>query len=160
MYPPIAIREFVANALIHQDFYLGGSSPMIEIFGNRMEISNPGKPLIDIFRFIDHTPISRNEKLASLMSRMNICEERGCGVDRTITQCELYQLPAPDFQKTIYSQRSLCRDCRLMFSIRPKQPTDPIHFCVRVTKFPFYISFRSFRPDYLSIFNGRGVVPP
>lgn len=108
MYPPIAIREFVANALIHQDFYLGGSSPMIEIFGNRMEISNPGKPLIDIFRFIDHTPISRNEKLASLMRRMNICEERGCGVDRAITQCELYQLPAPDFQKTIYSQRSLC----------------------------------------------------
>ena len=99
MYPPIAIREFVANALIHQDFYLGGSSPMIEIFGNRMEISNPGKPLIDIFRFIDHTPISRNEKLASLMRRMNICEERGCGVDRAITQCELYQLPAPDFQK-------------------------------------------------------------
>ena len=81
---------------------------MIEIFGNRMEISNPGKPLIDIFRFIDHTPISRNEKLASLMRRMNICEERGCGVDRTITQCELYQLPAPDFQKTIYSQRALC----------------------------------------------------
>ena len=108
MCPPIAIREFVANALIHQDFYLGGSSPMIEIFGNRMEISNPGKPLIDIFRFIDHTPISRNEKLASLMRRMNICEERGCGVDRAITQCELYQLPAPDFQKTIYSQRSLC----------------------------------------------------
>lgn len=99
MYPPIAIREFVANALIHQDFSLGGSSPMIEIFGNRMEISNPGKPLIDIFRFIDHTPISRNEKLASLMRRMNICEERGSGVDRALAQCELYQLPAPDFQK-------------------------------------------------------------
>jgi len=99
IYPPIAIREFVANALIHQDFSLGGSSPMIEIFGNRMEISNPGKPLIDIFRFIDHTPISRNEKLASLMRRMNICEERGSGVDRALAQCELYQLPAPDFQK-------------------------------------------------------------
>ena len=46
-----------------------------------------------------------------------------------------------------------------MFSIRPKQPTDPIHFCVRVTKFPFYISFRSFRPDFLSILNDRGAVP-
>lgn len=99
MYPPIAIREFVANALIHQDFSLGGSSPMIEIFGNRVEISNPGKPLIDVFRFIDHTPISRNEKIASLMRRMNICEERGSGVDRALAQCEMYQLPAPDFQK-------------------------------------------------------------
>ena len=99
MYPPIAIREFVANALIHQDFTLGGASPMIEIFGNRIEISNPGKPLIDTFRFIDHTPISRNEKLASLLRRMNMCEERGSGIDRALTQCELYQLPAPDFQK-------------------------------------------------------------
>lgn len=99
MYPPVAIREFVANALIHQDFSIGGFSPMIEIFSNRMEITNPGKPLIDIFRFIDHAPISRNEKLASLMRRMNICEERGSGIDRALLQCEIYQLPAPDFQR-------------------------------------------------------------
>ena len=99
MYPPVAIREFVANALIHQDFSIGGSSPMIEIFANRMEITNPGKPLIDVFRFIDHTPISRNEQLASLMRRMNICEERGSGVDRALLQCEIAQLPAPDFQR-------------------------------------------------------------
>ena len=99
MYPPIAIREFVANALIHQDFSIGGSSPMIEVFSNRMEITNPGKPLIDVFRFIDHAPISRNEKLASLMRRMNICEERGSGIDRALLQCEIYQLPAPDFQR-------------------------------------------------------------
>lgn len=99
MYPPIAIREFVANALIHQDFSIGGSSTMIEVFSNRMEITNPGKPLIDVFRFIDHAPISRNEKLASLMRRMNICEERGSGIDRALLQCEIYQLPAPDFQR-------------------------------------------------------------
>ncbi len=98
MYPPIAIREFLANALIHQDFSIGGSSPMVEIFSNRMEITNPGKPLIDVFRFIDHAPISRNEKLASLMRRMNFCEERGSGIDRALLQCEIYQLPAPDFQ--------------------------------------------------------------
>ena len=36
MYPEVAIREFVANALIHQDFSIGDSSPMIEVFGNRM----------------------------------------------------------------------------------------------------------------------------
>ena len=98
MYPPVAIREFVANALIHQDFSIGGTSPMIEVFNNRIEITNPGKPLIDTFRFIDHSPISRNEKLASIMRRMNFCEERGSGVDRAIMQCEIAQLPAPDFQ--------------------------------------------------------------
>lgn len=97
MYPPVAIREFVANALIHQDFSIGGTSPIIEVFNNRIEITNPGKPLIDTFRFIDHSPISRNEKLASIMRRMNFCEERGSGVDRAIMQCEIAQLPAPDF---------------------------------------------------------------
>ena len=105
IYPEIAIREFVANALIHQDFYIGGMSPMIEIYANRMEISNPGKPLIDVLRFIDHTPISRNEHLASIMRRMNFCEERGSGVDRALHQCELYQLPAPDFIKDDFSTK-------------------------------------------------------
>jgi ATP-dependent DNA helicase RecG len=46
MYPEIAIRELVANALIHQDFSLSGTGPMIEIFTDRVEISNPGIPLI------------------------------------------------------------------------------------------------------------------
>lgn len=105
IYPEIAIREFVANALIHQDFYIGGMSPMIEIYANRMEISNPGKPLIDVLRFIDHTPISRNEHLASIMRRMNFCEERGSGVDRALHQCELYQLSAPDFIKDDFSTK-------------------------------------------------------
>ena len=105
IYPEIAIREFVANALIHQDFYMGGMSPMIEIYANRMEISNPGKPLIDVLRFIDHTPISRNELLASIMRRMSFCEERGSGVDRALYQCELFQLPAPDFIKDDFSTK-------------------------------------------------------
>lgn len=99
IYPPIAIREFVANALIHQDFAIGGTSVMIEVFSDRLEITNPGKPLIDVLRFIDHAPISRNEKLASMMRRLKICEERGSGIDRAIAQCEMHQLPAPDFQK-------------------------------------------------------------
>lgn len=97
IYPKVAIREFVANALIHQDFWIRGAGPMIEIFQSRMEISNPGIPLIKIDRFIDHTPVSRNEKIASLMRRMNFCEERGSGVDRAISKIEEFQLPAPEF---------------------------------------------------------------
>nr|WP_309690222.1 ATP-binding protein [Armatimonas sp.] len=103
MYPPIAIRELVANALIHQDLTLSGTSPIIEIFTDRMEISNPGVPLIDTQRFLDITPRSRNEALASLMRRMNICEERGTGIDKTIHQIEVFQLPAPNFATTDHS---------------------------------------------------------
>jgi predicted HTH transcriptional regulator len=97
MYPKIAIREIVANALIHQDFSITGAGPMVEVFQRRMEISNPGKPLISPDRFIDHPPRSRNEKLASMMRRMNICEERGSGIDRAIDCIEVFQLPAPEF---------------------------------------------------------------
>ena len=96
MYPEIAVRELVANAIIHQNFFMQGTSPLIEIFDNRLEITNPGVPLIDKNRFIDHPPISRNEKLASFMRRIGVCEERGSGYDKVVFQTELYQLPAPE----------------------------------------------------------------
>jgi len=97
MYPILAIRELVANAIIHQDFDVKGTSPMIEIFEDRIEITNPGKPLIDPLRFVDHNPESRNEILARMMRRLNICEERGSGIDKVISECEYNQLPAPEF---------------------------------------------------------------
>lgn len=97
MFPELAIRELVANALIHQDFSEKGTGPLIEIYDDRVEISNPGKPLISTMRFIDHNPQSRNEKLAHFMRRVNICEERGSGIDKVIFECEYYQLPAPKF---------------------------------------------------------------
>lgn len=46
MYPEIAIRELIANALIHQDFFETGTGPTVEIFEDRMEITNPGEPLV------------------------------------------------------------------------------------------------------------------
>ncbi len=91
MYPEIAIRELVANALIHQDLSEKGF-PMIEIYIDRIEISNPGIPLVTPERFIDGY-ISRNEKLADLMRRMGFCEEKGSGLDKVIAYNELFQLP-------------------------------------------------------------------
>lgn len=107
MYPELAVRELVANALIHQDFFLTGVGPMIEIFDDRMEISNPGIPLVATERFLDSPPKSPNETLASLMRRMGICEERGSGIDKVVSQTEFYQLPAPFFEVTGETTRSL-----------------------------------------------------
>lgn len=92
------MRELVANALIHQDFSITGTSPMVEIFSHRLEITNPGSPLVEVSRFMDKPPRSRNEYLASLMRRINICEERGSGIDKVIRQIELNQMPAPLFE--------------------------------------------------------------
>nr|VFJ47156.1 MAG: Predicted transcriptional regulator, contains HTH domain [Candidatus Kentron sp. FW]VFJ47477.1 MAG: Predicted transcriptional regulator, contains HTH domain [Candidatus Kentron sp. FW] len=98
MFPKLAVRELVANALIHQDFFATGVGPMVEIFADRMEITNPGEPLVDILRFVDTPPKSRNETLASLLRRFRICEERGSGIDKVIAQVEADQLPAPYFE--------------------------------------------------------------
>lgn len=98
MYPEIAVRELVANAIIHQNFFMQGTSPLIEIFTDRLEITNPGAPLIDQARFVDHPPVSRNEKLASFLRRIGVCEERGSGYDKVVSQTEFYQLPAPEIE--------------------------------------------------------------
>jgi len=100
MYPELAIRELIANALIHQDFDLTGTGVVIEIFEDRIEIRNPGKPLIKTERFIDSPPRSRNQAMAMLMRRLHICEESGTGIDKVVSEAEFYQLPAPLFVVT------------------------------------------------------------
>ena len=100
MFPELAIRELVANAIIHQEFHLTGTGPMVEIFAGRMEITNPGLPLVQTDRFLDSPPRSRNEALASFMRRIGVCEERGSGVDKVVIQTEVFQLPAPLFEAT------------------------------------------------------------
>lgn len=95
IFPLPAIREAIANSMIHQDLYITGTGPVVEIFSNRVEVTNPGTPLIDIMRIVDNPPKSRNEKLASLMRRLKMCEELGRGWDRMVLSCEIQLLPAP-----------------------------------------------------------------
>jgi ATP-dependent DNA helicase RecG len=102
--PENSVRELIANSLIHQDLKVGGAGPMIEVYPNRIVISNPGEPIVKVDRFIDGYQ-SRNERLADFMRRMSICEERGSGIDRVVHEAELFQLPAPRFQND--SQRTM-----------------------------------------------------
>ncbi|MGO8789769.1 MAG: ATP-binding protein [Terriglobia bacterium] len=109
--PEIAVRELIANALIHQDFSVRGASVMVEVYSNRLEISNPGEPVVPVERFIDGYQ-SRNERLADLMRRAGICEEKSSGIDKVVHAAEVFQLPAPDFRAghrrtvvTIYGPR-------------------------------------------------------
>ncbi|MBO0351572.1 putative DNA binding domain-containing protein [Phormidium pseudopriestleyi FRX01] len=96
-FPKQALRELIANALVHQDFLVTGTSVMIEMYSDRIEVSNPGIPSIKVERFIDEYR-SRNEQLADIMRRFGICEEKGSGIDKVINAAELFQLPAPDFR--------------------------------------------------------------
>lgn len=93
-FPQIAVRELVANALVHQDFTIEGEKPTVEIFNNRIEISNPGIPLIEPQRFLDSVPQSRNDDLADLLHKLGIVESRGSGIDRVVDSLESSGLPA------------------------------------------------------------------
>ncbi len=114
VYPEIALRELIANALIHQDFGITGTGPMVELFDDRIEITNPGAllPGKRADRLIGTTPESRNEQLASSFRRFRICEERGTGFQKVVQAIELYGLPPlqlrPDeaaFRITLWAPR-------------------------------------------------------
>lgn len=139
VYPEIALREIIANALIHQDFSIRGSCPMIEIFDDRIELSNPGKllPSKKIDRLIRTTPESRNEILASAFRRYNICEERGSGFEKAVVAIELFGLPPLKFEETENSFRVI------MYS--PKKfgdmtPTERIEACYQHAIIKYYSS--------------------
>lgn len=123
IYPELAVRELLVNSLIHQDFSIGGSGPLFEVFSDRVEFTNPGTPLIPTNRFLDTPPQSRNEKLAGLLRQLGICEERGSGVDKVIMAIEAARLPPPIFripanntQVVLFAEKSfadLSRDDRV-----------------------------------------------
>lgn len=95
VYPEVALRELIANALIHQDFTLTGAGPMVDVYSDRISITNPGTllPGKRPDRLIGTTPESRNEKLASSFRRYRICEERGTGFQKVVMAIELFGMP-------------------------------------------------------------------
>jgi ATP-dependent DNA helicase RecG len=101
IYPEIALRELAANILIHQDFTIKGTGPMIEIFDDKIVFTSPGRllPTKSLDRLIRTTPESRNEVLASAFRRYNICEERGSGFEKAVINIELYGLPPLKFEE-------------------------------------------------------------
>lgn len=98
MFPRIAIRELVANELVHQDFTIEGMRPTVEIFSNKIVFSNPGVPLIAPERFLDVSPVSRNNDLADLMGKFHIVESRGTGIDKVVNALRINGLPSLDIK--------------------------------------------------------------
>ncbi len=99
LYPEIALRELLANAVIHRDYTRTDGFVNVELYENRIEISNPGSllPEIAVDRLIDQQPRARNEVLASIMRELGFCEERGSGIDRAAFALEQEHLPAIEF---------------------------------------------------------------
>jgi predicted HTH transcriptional regulator len=97
-FPPIAIRELLANTMVHQSLEQRGTNPMVEIFSDRIEFSNAGAPLVAIDRILDTVPVSRNENMAGFMHKCGICEERGSGFDKVVDATSRNTLLAPKIE--------------------------------------------------------------
>ena len=126
-YPSIAIRELVANALTHQDFNMTGTGPIVELFDNRIEITNPGSPLVDVDRIVNDPPRSRNERTASLLRRLGFCEEAGSGWDKIIAACEHFHMPAPAIE--IQQERSMRVTLRQTTPFKHLTPQERLDAC-------------------------------
>lgn len=133
LYPRVALREFIANSIIHQDLRMNWVEVLIEIFDDRVEISNPGIPLIEIDRFVDHPPKSRNELLAEFMRRANHCERRWSWIDRAMNALRIWMLPNPKIEKNEEYTRIVLFRTRPISKLTNKEKSESIYWhCVLI----------------------------
>ena len=122
--PLSAVREVVANLLIHQDLTIRGSGPCVDVFSTRLEATNPGRLLVAKDRIIDAPPKVRNEVIAAFLRRMHFCEERGSGFDRIDEGFGAMHLPSvlvetdADFTRVILSWLSSFKDWSIKDKVR------------------------------------------
>lgn len=98
-YPEKAIRELVANAVIHRDYRITETYTQISIFEDRIEISNPGNlPLGVTIENIKNAQMSRNRIIASILKDMDYLEEYGRGIDIVFSKMDEWDLLPPLFK--------------------------------------------------------------
>ena len=103
--------------VIHQDLSDSTAGPLVGIYDNRIEFSNPGEPLVPINRVLNAQPKTRNGSLVEIMREMDLCEEGGTGWDLAVAACEGAHLASPKIEGnaelgtrvTLYCDRAYAR---------------------------------------------------
>ncbi len=108
-YSDVAIRELLANAMVHQDLSVSGKNVAVEIFDDRVEISNIGAMPVDAYKILGAEPVPRNEAMASLMGKLGLCGGSGHGWGRVVESCEEHHLPVPTIEQSGYGTRVIMR---------------------------------------------------
>jgi len=98
--PETVLKEAIINSLSHRDYYDKGAVIAIELYDDRVEISNPGGLVSAIpeseFGKRSH---SRNPLIFGLFARMHLVEQIGSGIGRIKDLMKEAGLPKPDFHK-------------------------------------------------------------
>ena len=99
-YPFPAIREAIANAVIHRDYWQTGSRVQVAVYADRIEVESPGGLLPPItVETLGHTPpVWRNPDLAGLLYRLGYIEQFGTGIERMRRDMRAHGLSEPCFE--------------------------------------------------------------
>lgn len=98
-FPMRALREAITNAVMHRDYFEGGANVFVEIYDDRIEISNPGglpKGLTQAE--FGKRSIRRNALIADLLQRISFAEKAGTGIRRMREDAKKAGCPEPTFE--------------------------------------------------------------
>jgi ATP-dependent DNA helicase RecG len=101
--PLEALREAVVNAVCHRDYFERGANVMVEIFDDRVEISNPGglpKGLSP--EEFGKRSVTRNPNIANLLHRLDYIEKMGTDITRMRNWMAEAGLKPPAFTFTTF----------------------------------------------------------
>ena len=97
-YPPDVLREAITNAVMHRDWFIEGANVFVEIYSDRIEISNPaGLPQILSLGDLGRRSVRRNPLIADLFHRINFIENAGNGIQRMRNEMRAQGCPEPEF---------------------------------------------------------------
>ncbi len=95
--PLEALKEALMNAICHRDYVQDGATIMVEIYDDRVAITNPGGLLPQVARDFGHTSLSRNKLIFGLFTRMQLVEKVGSGIFRMEQAMKKAGLNKPEF---------------------------------------------------------------
>ena len=98
-YPMRALREAITNAVMHRDYFEVGANVFVEIYADRVEISNPGGLPKGLTREeLGTRSVRRNPLIADLLHRIALIEKAGTGIRRMIEDAKKHKCPEPKFK--------------------------------------------------------------
>lgn len=102
LYPPVALREALANAFCHRDYAIGGGSVAVAIYRDRLEITSSGTlhfGLTPEKLFEPHDSIPWNPSIARVFHRRGVIESWGRGTLKMAELTEKAGLPRPEIEE-------------------------------------------------------------
>ena len=101
LYPPVAVREALANAFCHRDYAIGGGSVGVAMYDDRLEITSSGAlhfGLTPERLFSPHESLPWNPLIAGVFYRRGIIEAWGRGTVKMAELAASAGLPRPEIE--------------------------------------------------------------